>query len=69
MVGDDLMFKINKLKDVNNEVVNITFITQQECKYNNGKKISDNSFKTLIFDISGDDYSFSFDLNCKLEKL
>ena len=37
--------------------------------YENGKKVSHESFKTLSLDISGDDYSFDFDLNCKLEKL
>mgnify|MGYP004487895491 CR=1 FL=1 len=34
-----------------------------------GKKVKDETFKTLSFDISGDNYSFGFDLNCKLEKL
>lgn len=63
------MFKIAKLENVNNEVVTIDFITQSHCQYDNGKKIKEESFKTLSFDISGNDYSLSFDLNCKLEKL
>lgn len=63
------MFKVAKLEKVNNEVVTIKFVTQQHCAYDNGKKVLDESFKTLSFDISGDDYSFSFDLDCRLEKL
>lgn len=63
------MFKIAKLKEVNNEKAEINYITQEEYKYENGKSNLYNSFKTLSFNISGDDYSFSFDLNCKLEKL
>lgn len=63
------MFKIAKLENVNNEKVKINLITQEINSYNNGKKISYETFKTLSFDISGDNYSFSFDLNCKLEKL
>lgn len=63
------MFKIAKLEKVNNENVNINLITQEQSQYENGKKISFEAFNTLSFDILGDDYSFSFDLNCKLEKL
>lgn len=63
------MFKIAKLENVNNEVVSIDYATQEQSKYENGKKVSHESFKTLTFDISGDDYSFSFDLNCKLKNL
>lgn len=63
------MFKIAKLEKVNNENVNINLITQEQSQYENGKKISFEEFNTLSFDILGDDYSFSFDLNCKLEKL
>ena len=36
---------------------------------NQEKKVKDETFKTLTFDVSGDDYSLSFDLNCNLEKL
>ena len=66
----DFMFKIAKFKldDVNNEQVNINFVTQEKNKYENGKKIP-MAIKTLAFDISGDDYSFNFMLNCKHEKL
>lgn len=63
------MFKVSKLENVNNEKISITKVTQVQSSYENGKKVSFEAFKTLSFDISGDDYSFSFDLNCKLEKL
>ena len=63
------MFKIAKLEKVNNENITIDYITQQRCGYELGKKIKDETFKTLTFDVSGDDYSLSFELNCKLEKL
>lgn len=63
------MFRIAKLEKVNNENFNINLITQEQSQYENGKKISFEAFNTLSFDILGDDYSFSFDLNCKLEKL
>ena len=63
------MFKIAKLEKVNNEKVNINLIKQEQSQYENGKKTSFEAFNTLSFDILGDDYSFSFDLNCKLEKL
>lgn len=63
------MFKVAKLEKLNNEVVTIEFVTQQQCAYDNGKKVLDESFKTLSFDVSGDVYSLSFDLNCRLEKL
>ena len=63
------MFKLAKLEKVNNEIVSINLVTQEQSSYENGKKVSHESFKTLSFDISGDDYSFGFDLNCKLEKL
>ena len=63
------MFKIAKLEKVNNEKVTINLATQEQSQYENGKKVSFEKFNTLTFDISGDDYSFGFDLNCKLEKL
>ena len=62
------MFKIAKLEKVNNENITIDYITQQRSGYELGKKIKDETFKTLTFDISGDNYSFSFTLNCKIEK-
>lgn len=63
------MFKIAKLNDVNNEKVNINYITQEKYKYEKEKSNLYESFKTLEFNISGEDYSFSFSLNCKPEKL
>lgn len=63
------MFKIAKLEPVNNEIISIKTATVEQRKYENGKKVSNESFNVLSFDISGDEYSFSFDLNCKPEKL
>lgn len=63
------MFKIGKLEKVENEKVTITLIKQEHKKYEKGSKVSEEVFKTLSFDISGNDYSLSFDLNCRLEKL
>ena len=63
------MFKIAKLEKVNNEKVSINLITYEQSKYENGEKILTENVKTLSFDISGDNCSFGFDLNCKLEKL
>ena len=63
------MFKIAKLENVNNENVTINCYTLQKCSSELGKKVKDETFKTLTFDVSGDDYSLSFELNCKLEKL
>lgn len=63
------MFKVAKLEKVDNEKVTIEYVNQQHCAYDNGKKVLNESFKTLSFDISGDNYSLSFDLNCRLEKL
>lgn len=60
------MFKIAKLENVENENVTINYLTQQHCNHKLGK---DESFKSLSFDISGDNYSFTFALNCKMEKL
>lgn len=63
------MFKIAKLNQVSNEKVTINIVSHQQCSYDNGKKVKEETFKTLSFDISGDNYSFSFDLNCRMEKL
>lgn len=63
------MFKIAKLEKVNNEKISINLITYEQSKYENGKKILTEIVKTLSFDISGDNYSLGFDLNCKLEEL
>ena len=63
------MFKIAKLEDLKNENVSIDLITYEQSKYENGKKTLIEIVKTLSFDISVDNYSFGFDLKCKLEKL
>ncbi len=63
------MFKIAKLEKVNNEIVNIKLFTQEKNKYENGQKAFSETFKSLSFDISSDDYSLCFNLNCRLEKL
>ena len=63
------MFKVAKLEKVDNEKVSINLVTQERNKYENGKVVLSETFKTLSFDISGDNYSFSFNLNCKLEDL
>lgn len=63
------MFKIGKLEKVENEEVTITLVKQEHKKYEKGIKVSEENFKTLSFNISGNDYSLSFDLNCRLEKL
>lgn len=54
------MFKMAKIESVNNEKITISLKTIRKIK---------ESFKTLAFDISGENQSFSFTLNCKLEKL
>ena len=54
------MFKVGKLKNVNNEQVNINLVTEEKNNYKTGKKISPEIFKTL---------SFEFSLNCRLERL
>lgn len=63
------MFKVAKLNSVGNERLNIQLLKQDRTSYQDGKKISFDNYKTLSFTISGDDYSFSFDLDCRLEKL
>lgn len=63
------MFKIAKLEKVNNEKITINYVAQEVYKFEDGKSKLYESFKTLSFEISGDDYSFSFDMNCKPEKL
>lgn len=64
------MFKINKLEQVSNEQVSITYVNQETYEIEKGKTAS---FKTLSFEISGilnnDTYSLLFDMNCKPEKL
>lgn len=60
------MFKVAKLEDVKNEKVNINLITYKQYEF---KKGVCKNFNTLSFDIFGDNYSFEFELNCKLNKL
>ena len=62
------MFKIGKLEKVNNETIDIKIFTQEKIKHEKSNKNSE-TFKSLSFDISGDDYFLSFALNCQLEKL
>lgn len=63
------MFKISKLLDVRNEKTTISFVSQEYCKIDG--KID--YFKTLSFNVEGNiennDYSLSFDLNCRPEEL
>ena len=64
------MFRISKLQDTNEEKVTIYYVTHS--KYDVKNKIKE-IFDTLGFNIDGklnnDEYSFSFELNCKLEEL
>ena len=62
------MFKIAHLNDIGNEQVDIKKIPFEICRYQNSEKKID-KFNTLSFDIYNDIYSFSFYLNCQLEKL
>ena len=62
------MFKIAKLEELKNEKVTINPVTQQHNAVVNGK-VESETFETLSFEISSEDYSFSFDLNCKMDKL
>ena len=59
MERGNIIFKMPKIESVNNEKITISLKTI--------RKITE-SFKTLAFDISGENHSFSFTLNCKLEK-
>lgn len=62
------MFKIARLNDIKKEQVEIKNIPFQIYHYQNGEKKID-KFNTLSFDVYNDCYSFSFYLNCQLEKL
>ena len=62
------MFKIGKIENVDNEKLDIYYVTHEHCRFENGKTISE-VIKTLAFEISGKDYVFSFELNCKMEEL
>lgn len=63
------MFKISKLENVKNEKVSINLISQHHCSYKDGQREKEETFNTLSFDITGDNYSLGFDFNCRLEKL
>lgn len=67
-LGRDNMFKIAKLKELKDEKVTINYIKQETYTVVQGKTETE-SFKTLSFDISAEKYSFSFDLNCRMDKL
>ena len=58
------MFKIAKLENLGNENIEISLITIDE-----GNNQQSTSYETLDFEIVGDNYTLSFNLNCKLEKL
>ena len=64
------MFKINKLEDVSNEQVLITYVNQEIYEVWKG---TTDLFKTLSFKITGilnnNTYSLSFSMNCRPEKL
>lgn len=53
------MFKIAKLEKGDNEKIAIDYVTQRSCSYEAGKKVKDEAFKTLSFDVSGTNYSFN----------
>lgn len=64
------MFKIGKLEKVKNEELTIDVVAGTRGYFDKEKKKSIwEEYKTLSFDISGDNYSFGFELNCELEKL
>lgn len=63
------MFKIAKLEKVDNEKIAIDYVTRRICSFEEGKKVKDETFKTLSFYVSGTNYSFKFGLKCKLEKM
>ena len=45
------MFKIAKLEKVDNEKIAIDCVTRQIYSYKEGKKVKDEAFKTLSFDV------------------
>ena len=62
------MFKIGRIDQVNSEEVTIELKEFDRGSYRNGKTTY-TKVETLSFLITGNDYSFSFMLNCHLEKL
>lgn len=65
----DFMFRVGQLKDVSNESVSINLVKQEKDSYKNGKKVTHEEYNTLSFDVSSDDYSLCFEMNCELEDL
>lgn len=60
------MFKVGKLEDINNIEVSIDTVSQTIYSVSDDKHIK---YDTLSFNIGNDIYSFSFNLNCRLEEL
>ena len=58
------MFKIAKLEKLKDEKVSINLVTKEIYKYENNIATVD-TFKTLAFDILGENFSFCFDLDCR----
>ena len=62
------MFKIGRLNNIDNEKIEINKISQEINRFINGEKFID-KFDGLEFNIYNSKYSFSFCMNCPLEKL
>lgn len=64
------MFKVSKLIETKDEIVNINYINNELYKYKEGLK---DSYKSLHFEISGNikntNYTLTFALNCRNEVL
>ena len=60
------MFKVGKLKDIDNVEIKIDSIVHTSYDVIENTNIS---FNTLLFDIYNNIYSFTFSLNCKPEEL
>lgn len=60
------MFKIGKLEQVSDEKVSIEAVTYKTYYFDN-KKYKD--CKTLSFEVTGNNYSISFDLKCEMKEL
>lgn len=58
------MFKIGKLEQVSDEKVSIEVITY--TKYYDKKS---EEYQTLSFEVTGNNYSISFDLKCEMKEL
>lgn len=62
------MFKVGKIKQISNEKVEINPSYINKCSFRDGKAIY-TKINTLIFEISGDDYSFTFETDKDNEEL